>query len=284
MHIPVLLDEALGALNIDFEHLYIDCTFGGGGHTREIVKRGGRVLALDADPDAMKRLDESFGDRVTLVNTNFENVSEVAREQQFFPVSGVLFDLGLSSFHLADAERGFAFMLDGPLDMRFNYNSASHTAGQLIDALPEEGLVALFLKYGDEPNAEKIARVIKRKGTWAGRTTKELAEVIETSIGRTGKIHPATRVFQALRMAVNDETGVLERGLAGALDVLDVGGRIVVISFHSIEDRIVKNSFQEWSERGDGKMIGEVVVPTDEEVARNPRSRSAKMRVFESKK
>lgn len=281
MHTSVLLHEAVNNLNVVSGGHYVDCTFGGGGHSKAIADKGAKVLALDADPDAMERLPEEYKDRVTLVHSNFEHVEDVATKYNYLPVQGVLFDLGLSSFHLADAERGFAFLLDGPLDMRFDNRSHSHTAGQLIDALPEEVLADLFKKYGEEPHAEKIARMIKRYEPWAERTTKDLADLIEEYIPRQGKIHPATRVFQALRMAVNDETGVLERGLNSAIEVLDRNGRMVVISFHSIEDRIVKEMFQEWERQGRGNIVGDVITPSEEEVGQNPRSRSAKMRIFQ---
>lgn len=288
-HVTVLLKEAIESLQVQKGLTYIDCTFGGGGHSKAIVDVGGIVLAMDTDSDAMDRLPIEYQNSITLIHRNFEHIEDVVLSRGIKNVAGVLFDLGLSSFHLSDNKRGFSFMSEGPLDMRFDATSVGHTAGELIDLLPEKSLADLFVKFGEEPHAKKIAHVIKmyaqkhseNSECWSTRTTKDLAELIEKSVGRREKIHPATRVFQALRMAVNDELGVLERSLNGSIEILDKKGRIVVISFHSLEDRVVKNVFQNWQKTGLGVIIGDLVVPKELEVIKNNRSRSAKMRVFE---
>lgn len=288
MHISVLKDQAIAALQVKTGELYVDCTFGGGGHSRAIAALGGQVIALDADPDAMARLNEEERQSISLIHANFENVEEVVRAQTTNCVAGVLFDLGLSSFHLADQHRGFSFQMSGPLDMRFNPSANTHTAGSLIDALSEEMLVSLFRSLGEEPHSLRIAKAIKQQASqkgaiddyWKSQTTAELAGLIERVVGRHQRIHPATRVFQALRMAVNDELGVLQRGLDGALHLLCDGGSCVVISFHSLEDRVVKQCYGQWQKAGLGVVKGDLIVPAAEEVAENSRSRSAKMRVF----
>jgi 16S rRNA (cytosine1402-N4)-methyltransferase len=288
MHTSVLLDEAIEELKVSKGEKYIDATYGGGGHSREIVRRGGKVLAIDVDVDAVARLSPSEEDNIRLVRGNFEDIEEIACVNGFVPVRGILFDLGLSSFELSDAKRGFSFMLEGPLDMRFDQSSNSMQAGELIDALNETALERLFRDYGDEPHARVIARKIKKiqgdRVYWTKASTLELARVIESCVGRRGRLHPATKVFQALRMAVNDELGVLTRGLESAFELLDDGGRIVVISFHSGEDRIVKKKFKEWSDSNKGIICGRVLMPNADEVALNPRARSARMRVFEKER
>lgn len=288
MHTSVLLNEAIEELKVSIGEKYIDATFGGGGHSREIVRRGGKVLAIDADVDAATRLNQSDEENIRLVRGNFGDIGEIARANGFVPVKGILFDLGLSSFELSDAKRGFSFMLEGPLDMRFDQSSNSMQAGELIDALNEATLEMLFRDYGDETHAGVIARKLKKvqgdQAYWAKASTLELARVIESCVGRRGKLHPATKIFQALRMAVNDELGVLKKGLESALELLDDGGRVVVISFHSGEDRIVKKKFKEWSESDKGRICALMSTPNADEVDANPRARSAKMRVFEKER
>lgn len=288
MHTSVLLNEAIEELKVSIGEKYIDATYGGGGHSREIVRRGGKVLAIDADVDAATRLNPSDEENIRLVRGNFGDIGEIAGANGFVPVKGILFDLGLSSFELSDAKRGFSFMLEGPLDMRFDQSSNSMQAGELIDALNEAALEMLFRDYGDEPHAGVIARKLKKiqgdQAYWAKASTLELARVIESCVGRRGKLHPATKIFQALRMAVNDELGVLKKGLESALELLDDGGRVVVISFHSGEDRIVKKKFKEWSETYKGRICALMSTPNADEVVANPRARSAKMRVFEKER
>ncbi len=291
-HVPVLLTEVVTALEVRSGEKYIDCTFGGGGYTRALLERGARVLGLDVDADAVKQavtLGE-FGDQLKVVQSNFENVYDVAQRENFLPVSGVCFDLGVSSFQIDTPEKGFSFLKEGPLDMRMD-NALGITAGRLLDVLDEKSLADLIYKFSDEIHSRKIAKAIvtereknksKEGHYWENKTTTELAHFVEEAVGgRKERIHPATRVFQALRMAVNDEPGALDRGLRGAFDCLGSGGRVVVVTFHSGEDRIVKNFMQERMDAGAGKMIGDIVVATEQEVVQNPRSRSAKMRIIE---
>lgn len=303
-HAPVLLDECLDGLAVKPGGRYIDGTLGGGGHTGAILDRSapdGRVLGLDADPAAIRRVGESLAEpvdrgRLLLEHTHFAAMEAVAAAYSFVPVDGILLDLGLSSFQLETPERGFSFGQDGPLDMRFNPTSGE-SARELLDRLDEREIADIIYRYGEERMSRAIARriVAQRPIT----TTAQLAGLVESAVGgrRGQRIHPATRTFQALRMAVNDELGQLERALEQALGLLAVGGRLAVISFHSLEDRIVKLWMRDESrdhipdptsiygrrERQPGlKLITKKpIVPGPDEIARNPRSRSAKLRIAE---
>lgn len=306
-HLSVLAEEVMRMLAPRPDSLHIDGTVGGGGHTERILEAAspdGRVLGLDADPAAIERVGERlarFGDRLVLRQANFRDLAEVAPEAGFDAVDGVLLDLGLSSFQLADAERGFGFRAGGPLDMRFD-PSRGEPAAALLGRLDEAALVDLFRRYGEEPHARRIARaVVESRRTAPVATAEDLAAVVERVVprrpGPRGRIHPATRVFQALRIAVNDELGALAAVLAAALDLLRPGGRLVVLSYHSLEDRVVKR-FVAAERRGCtcppsfpvcvcGRVprlrpVGpQPVVPSEAEVAANPRSRSARLRVAE---
>jgi 16S rRNA (cytosine1402-N4)-methyltransferase len=293
-HIPVMLDEVLHVLTIEHGNRYIDCTFGGGGYSVGIASRGGDVLGLDLDQDAITffnsrtDIDPDIRSRIRVVQGNFDAVYDHAQKIGFTPVRGVVFDLGVSSYQLDTGDKGFSFMRSGPLDMRMD-QSVGATAGKLLDILDHKSLTRIFTMYGDELHARKIAQaVIDARpsiiGTryWEDKTTADFARLVEVAVGgRKERIHPATRVFQALRMAVNDETGNLERGLRSAWDCLQSGGRIVAVAFHSIEDRIVKDFIEECERSYKGKQVGDVLTPTDKEIAENPRSRSAKMRVVQ---
>lgn len=282
-HKSVLLQETIDGLNIEKGKKYIDCTLGAGGHTREIVARGGVVLGIDQDTDALEEAKKNLGGLpVTIVYGNFAHLLTIARENGFEKVSGVLFDVGVSSHQLDSAERGFSFMQDSPLDMRMD-RSLQVTAADLVNGLNKGELVELFVKYGEEKFANRIAQNIVRQREKAPIvTTKDLADIIYRSYPVKGKIHPATRVFQALRIAVNDELHSLEDGLQQAVELLESHGRIAVISFHSLEDRIVKNTFRDFAERGLGNIITDKPIePTLSEQEENRRSRSAKLRVFE---
>ncbi|HEU0116597.1 MAG TPA: 16S rRNA (cytosine(1402)-N(4))-methyltransferase RsmH, partial [Thermomicrobiales bacterium] len=248
-HQPVLRDEAAAALAARPGGRYLDGTFGGGGHARAILAASapdGRLLALDADPAAIARAralagEPGVGDRLTAVQGNFADLAEIAHDADFLPLDGILLDLGLSSYQLDAPERGFAFRFDAPLDMRFD-PERGQPAADLVNALPEDALADLLWRYGEERRSRAIARAIVAERTRAPiETTGRLASVIERAAGgRRGGMHPATRSFQALRIATNDELGALKRGLDGAVASLAPGGRLVVISFHSLEDRIVK--------------------------------------------
>jgi len=299
-HIPVMVHEALAALAVQPGGRYIDCTLGAGGHTAAILKKsspGGQVLGLDADPEALERARARLGDykdSILLVNENFVNLQSTCIKYDFFPVHGILFDLGLSSIQLAEGGRGFSFQQDAPLDMR--YNPADRvTAADVVNTYSEAELAHIIKLYGEENFSRRIAHYIINARPL--QTTRQLAELIEHAIGRRGKIHPATRTFQALRIEVNHELENLESALKQAIDLLGFEGRLVVISYHSLEDRIVKNVMRRESKNcicPPGTMIcmcghqatlrlikKKVVIPTETEIKQNPRSRSAKLRVAE---
>lgn len=270
---------------------YLDCTLGDGGHALEIVKRGGKVIGIDVDPQAHTRVQKRFNDLdidksdYRLVVGNFRDIKNLITQQMDtdgLRIAGAIFDLGVSSLQLETPQRGFSFGKEGPLDMRMD-PSLQVQALDLINALTRKELNELFKRLGEEKYSWRLADTLV-SACEVGRikTTKDLAELVENSVGRKrGKIHPATRVFQALRMTVNDELGALPEGLDQAKELVEKNGRIVVVSFHSLEDRIVKNAFREWQDLGLGEVLNKKpLVPSEGEVALNPRSRSAKMRVF----
>ncbi len=288
-HVSVMKEECIDFLSITPNNKYIDATLGGGGHTIEIAKRGGLVLGIDVDDEAIqcvalkiKNLEGGTRERITLVKGNFSKIDDIAKEKGFAEVAGILFDLGVSSHQLDTKERGFSFQRDGALDMRMD-QSLSVKASDLVNALSKKELTLLFERYGEERFAKKIAdTIVKARSIQQITTTAELAEVIEHGIGRREKIHPATRVFQALRIAVNDELHALEDGLRKGEGVLRIGGRLVVISFHSLEDRIVKHSFSFFADQGFGSVVTKKpILPSTQEIMQNSRARSAKLRVFE---
>ncbi len=256
-HIPVLLNEAITALEIKPGEKYIDCTFGGGGHFRAIEKAGGIVLGIDQDLEARAP-----------VHGNFAHLKDLAIEAGFVSVSGILYDLGVSSHQLETDYRGFSFNREAKLDMRMDPETQTVTAADLINAGGERELANLFWKFGDETASRSIARAIVKSRPIL--TTNKLAEVILSVRGKSGRTHPATRVFQALRIAVNNELENLQESLPQAMDLLRPGGKLAVISFHSLEDRIVKNFMKTSS----------LIRPTKEEIESNPRARSGKLRVM----
>lgn len=313
-HVPVLLQEVLAHLNPAPGGVYIDATAGGGGHSLAILEAstapsaraadavptaaaGGRLLSLDTDPRAVHRVRQRlahYGQRSVVVHANFGHLAKVAAQEGFYPTDGVLMDLGLSSDQLGDSSRGFALMADGPLDMRFD-PSTEVTAADLVNTLDEGQLADLIYQYGEERLARRFARAIVAARPL--RTTTELAEVIQRVSGRRGRLHPATRTFQALRIAVNRELLTLEDALPQAVSLLRPGGRLVVISFHSLEDRLVKRFLLREAQdcicppevlicqcqhRATLRIITrKPVQPSAEELDRNPRSRSAKLRAAE---
>lgn len=265
----------------------LDCTVGAGGHSFGLLERSapdGRLVGLDADPGALelaRRRLNPFRDRVTLFNRNFAHLADLHLE----PVDAIVFDLGLSSMQLESGGRGFSFRrADQPLDMRFDPTSDQPTAADLLNSLPEAELEQLLRDYGEEPRARRVARTIvqRRVATPLVRTGDLVAAVIAALGPARGRIHPATRTFQAIRIAVNDELRALEAGLEAAIRVLAPGGRIAVISFHSLEDRIVKWRFRQWAETSGAVRLSiltrKPLVPDEEEMRRNPRARSAKLR------
>lgn len=298
-HIPVLLEAVLSLLP-PAERM-IDGTLGAGGHTQALLDAGaGCVLGLDVDPAALEiahlRL-AAYGDRARIVHASYADMTAVASSLGWTSVGGILLDLGVSSMHLDMPERGFAFLRDGPLDMRFDPSGQRPTAAELVNTLDEDELAGLFFRYGEEPRGRKLARAVVSGRPY--ETTVQLAAAIERAAPRRpgDKIHPATRVFQALRIAVNDELRIIERALPPAIDLLEPGGRLAVISFHSLEDRLVKQAFKLAStdcicppktpvcicgHRASVRLVTrKPVVASDAEIAHNPRSRSAKLRVVE---
>lgn len=284
-HTPVLLKEAVDSLEVRSGHKYIDATLGGGGHASAIVQKGGVVLGIDCDSKAVENAENSEWRIQNAENKcvfgNFRNLGEIARKNGFEKVSGILFDLGMSSFEIEASGNGFSFMRDEPLDMRLD-QSLGVSAADLLNGMSVRELERILVEYGEERLSSVLSReIVARRGQKPWQGTEELAELVARVYAQKGirhqKIHPATRTFQALRIAVNDELGALEKGLREAVSLLMVGGRLVVISFHSLEDRLAKSC------RQDPQLVtvGELVRPTPEEVVRNPRARSAKMRVYE---
>jgi 16S rRNA (cytosine1402-N4)-methyltransferase len=299
-HRPVLGTEVIDLLAPRPGSLIVDATCGGGGHTEAILAMGTDVLALDQDPDAIEEAANklaNFGGRVTLRQINFRYADKVLEELGVRKIGGALLDLGVSSRQLENAERGFSMMRNGPLDMRMDPRT-QFTAADIVNHYSEEELTRLFRDLGEEPAARRIASlIVKMRRSAPFRETIALARAIERVVGRHGRRHPATQVFQALRMTVNDELGALTEGLRVLTERLEIGARIAVISFHSLEDRIVKNFFRdrsrEWIDRPEWPeprrnrdfdlqlVTAKAVTPGEEEQRINPRSRSAKLRVAE---
>lgn len=286
-HKSVLLREVIEALGVEKGKWYIDGTLGDGGHSLEILRLGGNVIGLDVDPEALKRAEgrlEGLGEFRT-IQGNFRDLKNLISQTELADqkFEGVLFDLGVSSLQLEDPKRGFSFGKDGPLDMRMNPDLAIQ-ALDFVNRLSRKELYELFYKLGEEKHSRRLVdALVRTRAVKEFRTTRELAEFVEKIVGgRNGKIHPATKVFQALRIAVNDELAALQEGLKEGKDLLNKNGCIVIISFHSLEDRIVKVTLREWESQGFGKVLNKKpIVPSEREVRENPRSRSAKLRVFE---
>lgn len=286
-HIPVLLDASLEFLAIRPDGIYVDATFGAGGHSRAILQRlnGGRLIALDADPSAAQRAQALAGTSFTFVQSNFRQLCDVLDRLGVESIDGALFDLGASSMQFDDPSRGFSFRESAPLDMRMDPR-VGRSAYDILNTLSEAELADIFFNYGQERAARRIARVIveRRAAGTLPHTTMEFAQMISGLLHRPGhreRLHPATRVFQALRIAVNDELGALREGLDAAVGRLRTAGRIVAISFHSLEDRIVKHQLRR-DERLE-ILTRKPLIPGEEELARNPRARSAKLRAAKRK-
>ncbi len=283
-HVPVLLGEILEYLRINPSGVYVDATAGLGGHSVEILKNlkpGGRLIGIDQDGETLTEVSKRIsGDRVTLLKGNFENLRGLLASVGIEWVDGILMDLGLSSFQLLSSERGFSFRSDALLDMRMD-RSCDTTAANIVNHVSEKDLADLIYQYGEERYSRRIARAIVRARPL--RTCSGLAEVIESVSKRRGRIHPATRTFQALRIAVNRELDVLPGALESAVELLLPEGRLCVISYHSLEDRIVKNLFRTMcKEQGVINLVtSKPVTPVREEVLENPKGRSAKLRVVE---
>jgi 16S rRNA (cytosine1402-N4)-methyltransferase len=287
-HTPVLLREAVEGLQVRKDGNYIDATIGGGGHTRLILDLGGRVLGIDQDKDAISHLKKKFElgikeKRLELECGNFADIEKIAKLHGMNSVDGILFDLGVSSYQIDESGRGFSFMRDEALDMRMSQASELN-ASEIINTWPESDLVAIFAKYGEEPAASEVAReIVFRRKKKKIETTGQLVEIIR-GVGavRAVKIHPATRIFQALRIVVNKEIENLRKGLIEGFKLLKKGGRLEIISFHSLEDRVVKLYFLELERSRFAKIITKKpVTAAFEETRSNRRARSAKLRISE---
>lgn len=304
LHKSVLLQESVRMLGVEKDGVYVDCTLGMGGHTEAILETAPNVhiIGIDQDTEAIRLAGERltrFGERAEIFHANFAEIKSVLNRAGIQKVNGVLADLGVSSLQFDDAKRGFSFRHDAPLDMRMDAESDEETAAEMLERLPEEEIANLIYRYGEERMSRRIARRIvwKREIGEAVRTTKELAETVEKAVGRKpkDKIHPATRTFQALRIAVNHEIEILEKFLRDAIECLKTEGRLAVITFHSLEDRIVKQTFQKLAGKcecpprmpqcvcGATKEIEiltrKPIAPQQIEIEENPRARSAKLRV-----
>lgn len=287
-HVPVLLRDVLDQLQLSPNDPVIDATWGGGGHTRALLAANaphGRLLAIEADPRTFTTTETSFadvGDRLVPVHGNFRRLAAIVRQRRFPPAAGVLLDLGLSSLALADPARGFSFQHDGPLDMRLDPTTQTMTAADLVNRRPAAQLVEILQSYGEERAARTIAAALvaaRRNGPIT--TTTELADLLSRTLRRRGRIHPATKTFQALRIAVNDELGALRDVLPQALSVLRPGGRLAVIAFHSLEDRLVKRWAKLEASAGRLTIVTKHPIrPSFTERRQNPRGRSAKLRVL----
>ena len=296
-HVPVLLDESINGLNLHPDGVYIDVTFGGGGHSREILRRlpqGSRLFSFDQDADAERNIVDD--DRFTFVRSNFRYLKNWMRYYEIDHIDGLLADLGVSSHHFDDESRGFSFRFDAPLDMRMN-KRADKTAADIVAEYDEEALADIFYLYGELKNSRRIASaLVKARQQHARATTQDFLHVVEPFFKREREKKDMARLFQALRIEVNHEMEALKEMLAAATQLLAPGGRLSVITYHSLEDRIVKNVMK--TGNAEGKMIqdfygrietpyrlvnNKVIVPTDEEQQRNPRSRSAKLRIAEKK-
>lgn len=292
MHIPVLLEEVLRAFDPKPGEYFIDCTAGEGGHALAIVRLVvplGGVLAIDRDPRATVALvahveQQGLAQSLTVVQENFKDLMVVVEKLRYPPPAGILFDLGFSSNQIAGSGRGFSFQQDEALDMRFNPNETqTATAADIVNGSSKEELMRILYEFGQERRAPHIAEaIIQHRKHQKIKTTQDLVDIILSVVQRYGRTHPATKTFQALRIATNHELENIQQGLDAALGVVSLHGKIVVISFHSLEDKIVKDTFRRWERDGRGARVNKkVIVPTREEIKNNPRSRSAKLRIFQ---
>ena len=294
-HVPVLLNESVDGLNIKAGGVYVDVTFGGGGHSKEILSRlpeGARLFSFDQDADAERNIIAD--DKFTFVRSNFRYIKNFMRYHEVDGIDGVLADLGVSSHHFDDSERGFSFRFDGKLDMRMNQR-AGKTAADIVNTYEEEALADLFYLYGELKNSRKIASaIVKARSTKALRTIEDLLNIVKPMFGREREKKELAKVFQALRIEVNQEMDALKEMLLAATELLNPGGRLSVITYHSLEDRIAKNLMKTGNCEGkeDKDFFGrssspyrlinnKVIVPDADEQERNPRSRSAKLRIAE---
>lgn len=298
VHKSVLFDEAIEALDLNSEKIVLDGTAGGGGHSSEIAKKAKMLIAVDQDPDAITVLNERLGDKknVTIVHDNFSNIKSILNKLGVDKIDGMLLDLGVSSFQLDTADRGFSFHKDAPLDMRMSKSGLS--ARDIVNTYSEAELADVIYKYGEEKYARRIAaNIVKARQDKPVETTFELVDIIKSSLPQKAMrdSHPARKTFQAIRIEVNGELDVLKKALDDAFDCLNSKGRIAIITFHSLEDRIVKEKFNEWcrgctcpkefpvcvcGNKPKGRTL-KAITPSDKELENNPRARSSRLRVFE---
>lgn len=298
VHKSVLFDEAIKALDLNENKIIVDGTAGGGGHSGEIAKRAKRVISIDQDPDAITVLNERLGDKenVTIVHDNYSNIKNIISNLNVEKIDGLLLDLGVSSFQLDTAERGFSFHKDAPLDMRMSKSGLS--AYDVVNNYDERQLADIIYRYGEERFSRRIAaNIVKARAKKPIETTFELVDIIKSSMPQKAMrdAHPARRTFQAIRIEVNAELDVLKSTLEDAFDILAPGGRIAIITFHSLEDRIVKEQFAKWCQgctcpkefpvcvcgkKPKGKTF-KSISPSKEELEENPRARSSRLRIFE---
>lgn len=298
VHKSVLFDEAIKALDLNENKIIVDGTAGGGGHSGEIAKRAKRVISIDQDPDAIAVLNERLGDKenVTIVHDNYSNIKNIISNLNIEKIDGLLLDLGVSSFQLDTAERGFSFHNDAPLDMRMSKSGLS--AYDVVNNYDERQLADIIYRYGEEKFSRRIAaNIVKARAKKPIETTFELVDIIKSSMPQKAMrdAHPARRTFQAIRIEVNAELDVLKSTLEDAFDILAPGGRIAIITFHSLEDRIVKEQFAKWCQgctcpkefpvcvcgkKPKGKTF-KSISPSKEELEENPRARSSRLRIFE---
>ncbi|TRZ65051.1 MAG: 16S rRNA (cytosine(1402)-N(4))-methyltransferase RsmH [Spirochaetia bacterium] len=286
-HIPVLLKEVIEILNPKPGEFFIDGTFGAGGHSTAILKKiglNGKLLGIDWDKKVIANFKLQIANykNLILVQGNYADIPEILNERKLHRADGLIIDLGLSSDQLESSGRGFSFLKDEILDMRFDSESGALSAAEIINSLSEKELADIFWKYGEEGNSRRIAKeIVEKRRKNRIKTTFELAEIVENAVSRRGKIHPATKVFQALRIYVNDELENLERLLKNLGIILKPQGRAAIISFHSLEDRLVKNYFRDMAKSGRAEILTKKpIVPSQEEIKNNQRSRSAKLRAL----
>ncbi len=298
IHKSVLFDESIKALELNENKIIADGTAGGGGHSREIAKTAKRLIAIDQDPDAIKVLNERIGNlsNVTIVHDNFSNIKNIINSLELDGIDGVLLDLGVSSYQLDNGDRGFSFHQDAPLDMRMSKEGLS--AYDVVNTYDEKELANVIWKYGEEKFSRSIARkIVERRQESPIETTFQLVDIIKSSMPakELKKGHPARKTFQAIRIEVNNELGRLEEALDNIFDSLNPGGIVAIITFHSLEDRIVKEKFAEWTRgctcpkefpvcvcgnKPKGELLFKSKAPTEEELKENPRARSSRLRAF----
>lgn len=291
-HYPVMLSEVISSMSPKDGEVYVDCTFGNGGYTESILKSANcKVIALDRDPNVLPRVEElkqQYGDRFEFVSGRFGDLANLLSQ----PVNGFVFDIGVSSMQLDEGDRGFSFSKDAPLDMRMSCSGES--AADVVNGYKEEDIANIIYKYGEERKSRYIAKkIVEFRQVKTIDTTTELADIVRSVVKKEKSIDPATKTFQALRIFVNDELGELERGLSSAVDLLKPEGRLVVVTFHSLEDRIVKNFFRELSGNTPNvsrympevaktesvfSKVSKAIIPSENELEANKRSRSAKLR------